>query len=52
MPTKDVPKVTMNISLHPDDKKFIKLYALEHDTTVSELFTLMIHDLRDEQESK
>ena len=33
-------RTSMNIALSPEDKKFLKVYAIEHDTTVA----AVIHD--------
>ena len=39
-------KTTLNVSISADDKKFLKMYALEHDTTVAALIEAYIEKLR------
>lgn len=39
-------RVSMNIALSPADKKFIKVYAAEHDTNVAALIAEYIDELR------
>lgn len=39
-------KVTLNLALTVEDKKFLKIYALEHDTTVSEVIHEYVQQLR------
>lgn len=40
--------VAMNIALSIDDKRFLKVYAAEHDTTVATVITDCIMKLREE----
>ena len=42
-------KTTLNISISADDKKFLKMYALEHDTTVAALIEAFVEKLRKEK---
>lgn len=42
-------KATLNISISQDDKKYIKTYAIEHDTTVARLIADYISNLRDNE---
>ena len=44
----DEQKTTLNISIAPEDKKFLKMYALEHDTTVAALIEAYVKKLRQE----
>lgn len=39
-------RVSMNIALSPDDKKFLKIYAAEHDTTVAAVIAEYVEKLR------
>ena len=41
-------KTTLNVSISADDKKFLKMYALEHDTTVAALIEAYVEKLRKE----
>lgn len=41
-------RVSMNIALSPDDKKFLKVYAAEHDTTVAAVIAECVGKLRKE----
>ena len=41
---KDTTRTTLNLCLSKEDKRFLKMYALEHDTTAAAL----IHDYIDE----
>ena len=41
-------RVSMNIALSPADKKFLKVYAAEHDTTVSAVIADCVERLRKE----
>jgi len=43
-------RVAMNIALSPDDKRFLKVYAAEHDTTVAAVIAECIKKLREEGE--
>ena len=43
-------RVSMNIALSPEDKKFLKVYAVEHDTTVAAVIAECVERLRKEQE--
>lgn len=43
-------KTTLNVSISADDKKFLKMYALEHDTTVAALIEAYVEKLRKEVE--
>ena len=42
-------KTTLNLSMSPDDKKYLKTYAIEHDTTVARLIADYISNLRDNE---
>ena len=42
-------RVSMNIALSPDDKKFLKVYAAEHDTTVAAVIAECVEKLREEK---
>lgn len=39
-------RVPMNITITPEDKKFLKMYALEHDTTISALIAEYVEKIR------
>ena len=41
-------RVSMNIALSPEDKKFLKVYAAEHDTTVAAVIAECIKKLKKE----
>lgn len=41
-------RVSMNIALSPADKKFLKVYAAEHDTTVAAVIARCVEQLRKE----
>lgn len=43
-------KVPMNIALTAEDKQFLKLYAIKHDTNVSALIAEYIKGLRDTEQ--
>lgn len=45
-------RTTINISIRPDDKKFLKMYALERDTTVAALIEDFVTKLREDGENK
>lgn len=42
-------RTTMNVSLSVEDKKFLKIYAAEHDTSVSALIHEAVERLRQEE---
>lgn len=42
-------RTTMNVSLTVDDKKFLKVYAAEHDTSVAALIHDAVERLRREE---
>ena len=42
-------KATINISISQDDKKYIKTYAIEHNTTVTQLIAEYVRQLRDNE---
>ncbi len=42
-------KTTINISLSVDDKIFLKLYAIEHETTVAAVIHQCVNKLREEK---
>lgn len=44
-------KTTLNISISTDDKKFLKMYAIEHDTTVAALIEAYVEKLRKEKKA-
>ena len=39
-------RVSMNIALSPEDRKFLKVYAAEHETTVAALIADYVKQLR------
>lgn len=39
-------RVSMNIALSPEDKKFLKVYAAEHDTTVAAVIAECVKKLK------
>ena len=39
-------RVPMNVTLSPDNKKFLKMYAVEHGTTVSQVITDYVEKLK------
>ena len=41
-------KTTLNVSISADDKKYLKMYALEHDTTVAAMIETYVEKLRKE----
>ena len=41
------PKTTINISISPADKKYLKTYAINHDTTVAQMIADYVRRLRD-----
>lgn len=43
-------KATLNISISQSDKRYIKTYAIEHDTTVAQLIADYISKLRGNEE--
>ena len=43
-------RVSMNIALSPEDKKFLKVYAAENDTTVAAVIAELVEKLRKEAE--
>ena len=45
-------KATINISISQDDKKYLKTYAVEHDTTVTQLIADYVRQLRDEEDCR
>lgn len=45
-------KTTLNLSMSPDDKKYLKTYAIEHDTTVTQLIADYVRQLRDEDDRR
>ena len=45
-------RIPMNITLSPENKKFLKVYALEHGTTVSQIITEYVEKLRNKEEKK
>ncbi len=45
-------RVSMNIALSPEDKRFLKVYAIEHDTTVSAVIAECVEKLRKEEEKR
>ena len=42
-------KTTLNVSISSEDKKFLKMYALQHDVSVSALVEAWIQQLKQEQ---
>lgn len=41
-------RVSMNIALSPEDRKFLKVYAAEHETTVAAVIAEYVAKLRKE----
>lgn len=41
-------KTTLNVSISADDKKYLKVYAAEHDTTVAAVIHAFVERLRKE----
>ena len=41
-------RVSMNIALSPEDKKFLKVYAAERDTTVAAVIAECVERLKKE----
>lgn len=39
-------RVRINLTLSPEDKRWIKVYAVEHEMTVSDVLRQSIHDLQ------
>ncbi len=50
LPT-DEKRTSMNIALSPEDKKYLKVYAIEHDTTVAALIHDYVESLRKEDDA-
>lgn len=44
-------RVSMNIALTPEDKKFLKVYAAKNDTTVAAVIADYVERLRKETEN-
>ena len=44
-------KTTLNVSISAEDKKFLKMYALEHDTTVAALIEAYVEKLRNDADA-
>ncbi len=45
-------RVPMNVTLSPENKKFLKMYAVEHGTTVSQVITDYVDKLRKKEAGK
>lgn len=45
-PRKRPSQVRINLTLSPEDKRWVKVYAAEHDMTVSNVLRQYIHDLQ------
>ena len=43
-------RVSMTIALSPEDKRFLKVYAAEHDTTVAAVIAECVAKLRKKTE--
>ena len=43
-------RVSMNIALSPEDRKFLKVYAAEHETSVAALIADYVRELRKKAE--
>ena len=41
-------RVSMNIAVSPEDKKFLKVYAVVHDTTVAAVIAECVEKLRED----
>lgn len=48
MKTSEEKKTTLNISIKLEDKKFLKMYAIKHDTTVTALIEDYVMKLKGE----
>lgn len=44
----NLERVSINIALSPEDKKFLKVYAAEHDTTVAAVIAECVKRLKKE----
>ena len=45
-------RVSMTIALSPEDKRFLKVYAAEHDTTVAAVIAECVRHLREKEAGK
>lgn len=45
-------RVSMTIALSPEDKRFLKVYAAEHDTTVAAVIAEGVKHLREKEAGK
>ena len=45
-------RVSMTIALSPEDKRFLKVYAAEHDTTVAAVIAEGVKQLREKEAGK
>ena len=45
-------RVSMTIALSPEDKRFLKVYAAEHDTTVGAVIAEGVKYLREKEAGK
>lgn len=52
MNTAGEKRTTLNISIMPDDKKFLKIYALKHDMTAAAVIKSFIQKLREDEDEK
>ena len=46
MSDQNAKKATLNISIDAEDKRFLKVYAAEHDTSIAAIIKAMTADLR------
>lgn len=49
LPIKSEPRVPINITLTAEDKQFLKMYALKHNTNVSAVIEEYVKTLRTEE---
>ena len=45
-------RVSMTIALSPEDKRFLKVYAAEHDMTVAAIIAAGVKQLREKEAGK
>lgn len=43
------PRIPINLTLNPEDKRWIKVYAAEHDMTVSDVLQQHIRVLQEKE---
>lgn len=47
-----MPRIPINLTLSPEDKRWIKVYAAEHDMTVSDVLQQHIRVLQEEERDR